>query len=254
MRYRADIDGLRGLAVVLVIAYHYGLTQLAGGYIGVDVFFVISGFLITTIILNDSNFSIWRFYERRARRILPALFVVIAASAAAATVWFIPNDLTAFAESAAATIFFGSNFLFQSQAGYFDASADLKPLLHTWSLAVEEQFYILHPIFLLMLLKSGKPWAVGGGLAAVLGVSLLVSAITVHTDPSAAFFLLPARAWELCAGALLAVWRLPSSGRFSTCGWRAGPSPDPRSCGAVHRRDTVPWHLLRWRRSSARFC
>ncbi len=205
LAYRSDIDGIRAIAVVLVIAHHFGVAAFQGGYVGVDVFFVISGFLITSLILADaSRFSLVHFYERRARRILPALFIVIAATLVAATVLFIPSDLAAVAESTVAALFFMSNFLFQAQSGYFDAAAELKPLLHTWSLAIEEQFYIIHPLFLMLLLRARDKRVVVAGIAGVLVASLAVSVLTTSTDPTAAYYLLPARAWELAAGALLA--------------------------------------------------
>lgn len=141
MKYRGEIDGLRTLAVLPVIFYHAGIPPFTGGFIGVDVFFVISGYLISTIILNEmevGRFSLLHFYERRARRILPALFLVMLACIPFAWLWLMPRDLKGFAESMAAVTFFVSNFFFWLEAGYFEATAELKPLLHTWSLAVEE--------------------------------------------------------------------------------------------------------------------
>lgn len=225
LAYRSDIDAMRAVAVVIVLLFHFDFAIIRGGYVGVDVFFVISGFLITSIILSERDtFSIATFYARRARRILPALLLVIGTSLAAAMVLFIPQDLARAAESAVAAIFFVSNFLFQDQSGYFDAAGHLKPLLHTWSLAIEEQFYLVHPIFLLALAKL--PWrgAMVAGLMAVFAASLAISAITTFTDPLAAYYLLPARAWELATGSLLAVglFGQPNSGRTaalaSLCG------------------------------------
>jgi len=203
--YRPDIDGLRAVAVWLVVFYHFGVPFLGGGYTGVDVFFVISGYLITTIILTQvqsGRFSLLQFYERRARRILPALFVVMAASTVAALALFIPADLVAFAESAAATTVFASNFYFNERSGYFSPAAELQPLLHTWSLAIEEQFYLIHPLALIVLAR----WrALPSGIVVALGVSFLVSVYSVTHHPTPAFYLLPARAWELSVGALLAI-------------------------------------------------
>ena len=151
MRYRSEIDGLRAFAVLPVILFHAGFENFSGGYIGVDVFFVISGYLITSIIANDienKNFSIVNFYERRARRLLPALFLVMAACLPFAWLLLVPSDLKDFGQSLVAVSSFSSNILFWIESGYFETEAEFKPLLHTWSLAIEEQFYILYPIFL----------------------------------------------------------------------------------------------------------
>lgn len=210
-QYRPDIDGLRALAVASVVLFHVSAWPFSGGYVGVDVFFVVSGYLITGIVLSDvaaGQFSIARFYERRARRILPALFVMLAVSSIFAVVLFIPPDLVAFAKSAAATVAFSSNFLFQAQAGYFDTAAELKPLLHTWSLGIEEQFYLLHPLFLRALVPFGRSGIIWG-LAIVLVASFVASAATLHAFTSGAFYLLYSRAWELGVGSLLAVVRRP---------------------------------------------
>ena len=153
MKYRAEIDGLRALAVLPVILFHAGFGWFNGGFVGVDVFFVISGYLITTIIISEmaeGKFSIVNFYERRARRILPALFFVMLACIPFAWMWLTPTDLKDFGQSLVAVSTFSSNILFWFESGYFDTAAELKPLLHTWSLAVEEQYYILFPIFLML--------------------------------------------------------------------------------------------------------
>jgi peptidoglycan/LPS O-acetylase OafA/YrhL len=153
VQYRSDIDGLRCVAVASVVLYHAGVGGFAGGYVGVDVFFVISGFLITSIIVHEirvQRFSLPRFYERRMRRLFPALFAVLAFSSIAAWLLFLPNDFRDFGRSVAATAVFASNFLFWSEAGYCDTPATLKPLLHTWTLAVEEQLYLLFPLAMLL--------------------------------------------------------------------------------------------------------
>ena len=150
--YRADIDGLRAIAVLAVLFFHSGISLFSGGYVGVDIFFVISGYLITTIIIREianNNFSIVRFYERRFRRILPALAVVTLASLMAGFFLLTPEGLSSLGKSVLATALFSSNMLFYFESGYFDGAAEMKPLLHTWSLAVEEQYYIF---FLLLLL------------------------------------------------------------------------------------------------------
>lgn len=158
MTYRAEIDGLRAIAVLPVIFCHAGFYLFNGGYVGVDVFFAISGYLITTLILEEmqrGHFSLPSFYERRARRILPALFIVMAASACAAWVMLPPGAMASFASSMVSVLFFSSNVLFWQQSGYFDLASELKPLLHTWSLAVEEQFYLLFPLAMLAVFRAG---------------------------------------------------------------------------------------------------
>ena len=146
MNHRADIDGLRAVAIVPVLLFHAGIYQVPGGFTGVDVFFVISGYLITGLILDDiakGKFSIAHFYERRVRRILPALFFLLIFTSIAGYALLMPDDAREFGRSLFATMLFSSNVLFAKQTGYFQAPAEMKPLLHTWSLAVEEQFYIL---------------------------------------------------------------------------------------------------------------
>lgn len=207
MKYRREVDGLRALAVVPVILFHAGFAPFSGGFVGVDVFFVISGYLITSIIqadLEEGSFSIAKFYERRARRILPALFVVMAVSMPFAWMWLHPDDLRSFWRSVASVSAFASNILFWRESGYFNTAAELKPLLHTWSLAVEEQFYLLFPLFLLLAWRAGrKTVMVAIAIAALLSVS--IAHLLVVEKPEAAFFLLPTRAWELAIGALLAL-------------------------------------------------
>jgi peptidoglycan/LPS O-acetylase OafA/YrhL len=211
LTYRPDIDGLRAIAVVPVVLYHFGVPGFGGGFVGVDVFFVISGFLITSLIfgeLREGKFSILKFYERRVRRIFPALFTVIAATFAVAIAVFLPRDLTRLAESAAATAFFGSNFDFWQQAGYFDVGADLKPLLHTWSLAVEEQFYLVFPALLYLLHTKSRTTLLSLVWALAI-VSFGLSVWAVGRYPSAAFYLAPYRTWELMLGAVLALGEFP---------------------------------------------
>ena len=202
MEYRREIDGLRALAVLPVILFHAGFKAFSGGFVGVDVFFVISGYLITSIILAEleiGKFSIINFYERRARRILPALFVVMFACLPFAWLWLLPSDMKSFSESLVAVSFFASNFLFWMTSGYFDTAAELKPLLHTWSLAVEEQYYVLFPMFLLVTWRLGRRWIV-----ALLSFLFVVSLVAAHwgayTHPSPTFYLLPTRGWELLIG------------------------------------------------------
>ena len=208
MKYRAEIDGLRALAVLPVILFHAGFEWFSGGFVGVDVFFVISGYLITTIIISEmaeGKFSIVNFYERRARRILPALFFVMAACLPFAWMWLTPPHLKDFGQSLVAVSTFSSNIHFWLESGYFDTGGELKPLLHTWSLAVEEQYYILFPIFLMLTWRLGIKWILIL-LSIVFFVSLGVAQWGAYNTPNAAFFLLPARAWELLVGVFAAFY------------------------------------------------
>ncbi|SOB99916.1 peptidoglycan/LPS O-acetylase OafA/YrhL [Rhodobacter sp. JA431] len=207
LAYRPEIDGLRSIAVIPVILFHAGFTVFSGGYIGVDVFFVISGYLITGILLREiaeQNFSILRFYERRARRILPALFVVMLTSLPFAWAWMTAPLYADFSKSLLAVLGFVSNILFWQQSSYFDVSAEFKPMLHTWSLAIEEQYYIFFPPLLWGAMRLLK---VRGSLivfAALTAVSLTLTEMMVRGHPIGVFYLLPFRAWELLTGALCA--------------------------------------------------
>jgi peptidoglycan/LPS O-acetylase OafA/YrhL len=204
MKYRPEIDGLRAVAVIPVILFHGGFKAFAGGFIGVDVFFVISGFLITSLIVSEAEagqFSFLGFYERRARRILPALFLVMASCIPFAWMWMFPLDFAEFSRSVMAVCAFASNILFWRQSGYFDTAAELKPLLHTWSLAVEEQYYIIFPIVILLLWRLGRRNVILT-IAIVAALSLALSQYASRYHSSANFYLLPTRAWELMAGAL----------------------------------------------------
>lgn len=206
MKYRAEIDGLRAVAVLPVILFHAGFEVFSGGYVGVDVFFVISGFLITTILLEEleqGTFSIVRFYERRARRILPALFVVMAACVIPAVLWMLPSALRSFGQSLVATSLFLSNFFFAQGASYFGGASELKPLVHTWSLAVEEQFYLIFPVLLYLLWPLGRKWVLGA-LAVLALVSFGLSEHSLFDFPTKHFYFSPARAWELLAGSFCA--------------------------------------------------
>lgn len=208
MQYRPEVDGLRAIAVLPVILFHAGFSAFSGGFVGVDIFFVISGYLITTIIYQEmaqGRFSMWRFYERRARRILPALFAVSLACIPFAWLWMLPNEFKDFSQSLVGVATFTSNILFWRESGYFAGAAELKPLLHTWSLAVEEQFYILYPPLLLALYRF-----VPKLLFTIISLGALVSLGLAHwassAHPSANFYLLPTRAWELGLGALAAIY------------------------------------------------
>jgi peptidoglycan/LPS O-acetylase OafA/YrhL len=210
-RYRPEIDGLRAIAVMAVLLFHLDL-GLAGGYVGVDVFFVISGYLITKLVVRDlaeDGFSILTFWERRVRRIFPALFAMMAVTLVAGYFLLLPWDYEDLGRSVTAMAAFVSNFFFLSQSGYFDGPAELKPLLHTWSLAVEEQFYLLYPALLALLWHRYRP-GLQPVLIALWILSFVTSAVGVHQFPEATFYLLPTRAWELLTGALLALNVLPA--------------------------------------------
>ncbi|MEN8832575.1 acyltransferase family protein [Pacificibacter sp.] len=220
MTYRPEIDGLRAVAVLPVILFHAGVSQISGGYVGVDVFFVISGFLITGILareLEAGQFSIVGFYERRARRILPALFLVLTISSCLAFFIMLPYEFAAFGRGILAVIFFASNVLFWRESGYFAASSELNPLLHTWNLAVEEQFYILFPLFLWACWRWFRPGIVPLLILTFL-VSLALAELLSLRMPSANFYLLPTRAWELLAGSLAALYLMK---RSAPNGWLA---------------------------------
>ncbi len=211
MTYRADIDGLRAISVLSVIFFHTGIPGFSGGYVGVDIFFVISGYLITSVILKDihsGQFSISRFYERRVRRIFPALFPVIVFTLIIGRFLLIPISFKVLGESITATTLFASNILFWIQSGYFDATAITKPLLHTWSLAVEEQFYIFFPLLLVAINKYSKNryflWISGITL-----ISFILSIYGVYTDQVATFYLVPTRSWELLFGSILSLEVIP---------------------------------------------
>lgn len=206
--YRPDIDGLRAIAVSAVVIHHAFPGFFPGGFIGVDVFFVISGYLISSIILDNlarNRFSFTDFYARRIKRIFPALFLVLAFTLAYG--WYIltPNEYKALGKHAVAGSIFLSNFAFWQEAGYFDASATQKPLLHLWSLAIEEQFYIFWPLILFALHRSGQSRRVW--ILVLLLLSLTVNLWLVRRDPTAAFFNPVGRFWEMMMGAYLAVSR-----------------------------------------------
>lgn len=209
--YRADIDGLRAIAVLAVLFFHTEVPGFTGGFVGVDVFFVISGYLITSIILKEikaEKFSIARFYERRIRRIFPALFPVIAFVLAAGAYLFDANAFKDLGKSIAATTLFSSNILFWRESGYFAAPSLQKPLLHTWSLAVEEQFYIFFPLALVFIHRYLKGQYLLWIMAAFI-ISLAASIYGVAHYPATTFYLLPTRAWELMVGSMLALGALP---------------------------------------------
>lgn len=218
MQYKRQIDGLRAIAVLAVILSHAGIRYFGGGYVGVDVFFVISGYLITDKIVSERSagtFSIWHFYERRARRILPALFFVIAACVPFAWIWLLPVDMKDFSQSVAAAASFSSNIFFSRTGSYFDQAAELRPMLHTWSLAVEEQYYLIFPVVI------GIIWQLGEKARSIIITTIAIASLAAALrgaieTPSESFYLLQTRAWELLLGSLIVFYGLHD--RFaSTC-------------------------------------
>ncbi len=208
-QYRKDIDGLRALAIVPVVLFHAGLPGFTGGYIGVDVFFVISGFLITSMIqgeIKEGRFSLRNFYERRSRRIFPALFTLLAVCTMAAALLLYPEDYQRYARSLIAATLFLSSYLFNRESGYFDGGAEEKPLLHTWSLSVEELFYVFFPMLLAIAWRlRGERWAKVLQIAALISFSASVLVMQLEVSSNSAFYLAQYRAWEFLIGALLAL-------------------------------------------------
>src|SRR5262249_41261265 len=190
LEYRADIDGLRAVAVLSVLGYHTGFSKVSGGFVGVDVFFVISGYLISSIVFSEiaaSRFSVIGFYERRVRRIFPALFGMLAVSSVFAVVYLLPIELVAYCKSMMAAAASMSNLYFWQHSGYFDSPTS-QPLLHTWSLAVEEQFYICFPLFLVVVRKF-FPQRLRASVVLLFFCSLVASIIVVSHNAETAFYM-----------------------------------------------------------------
>ena len=210
LKYQPEVDGLRALAVLPVLLFHAGFPQFGGGFVGVDVFFVISGYLITGIIateLREESFSIIDFYERRIRRIIPALMLVMLVSILLGLILFLPYQLVSLGYSALAASLFVSNFWFWSHTGYFEGVGHMEPLLHTWSLAVEEQFYLFFPLGLIVLRKLRL--SLLPAVIFLFGISLVSAELLISYRPSATFYLLPTRCWELALGGLMALGAMP---------------------------------------------
>jgi len=217
MKYRKDIDGLRALAIIPVVLYHTDFSPFRGGFVGVDIFFVISGYLITYIIneeIKQNRFTITGFYERRIRRIFPALFTVVFFCSIVAAIIMLPEGLENFGQSVVAATLFVANIFFLTESDYFGAVAETKPLLHTWSLSVEEQFYLMFPLILLLIYRyvQGR-WRPVLLPAAILSLALSICGVVFF--PSASFYLIPTRAWELLLGSFLALGLFPQiKGRY----------------------------------------
>ncbi len=210
LKYRPDIDGLRAVAVLSVMAFHMELSHFSGGFVGVDVFFVISGYLISAIVFSEisaETYSITSFYERRIRRIFPALFAMLILFSVCALFYMFSSEMVNYAKSLLAASASVSNFYFWQHSGYFDAPT-LNPLLHTWSLAVEEQFYVLFPIYL-WAVRRFYPKQLRLSVYVLVVASLIASAIVVHFSRSTAFYMPYTRAWELLIGTVLALEVLP---------------------------------------------
>jgi peptidoglycan/LPS O-acetylase OafA/YrhL len=212
MKYRADIDGLRALAVIPVLCYHSGIPGFGGGFVGVDIFFVISGYLICGMIdggIRNGSFSLGDFYKRRILRILPALFVMFLVTSILAYIYCLPVELENYSKSLASAVGSISNVYFAGTTGYFDAPAETKPLLHTWSLGVEEQFYLVVPLLMLFayrfMAKRAKLL-----FAVVAALSFAAAFAVSYRNPTFVFYLTPFRAWELALGALLSIKYIPA--------------------------------------------
>jgi peptidoglycan/LPS O-acetylase OafA/YrhL len=216
--YRKDIDGLRALAILLVICYHTFPNIFNGGFVGVDIFFVISGFLITRIILENlerNSFSFIEFYSRRIRRLFPALFLILLTCLVFGWFALYASEYKRLSEHVAAGTGFFQNFVLMKEIGYFEKSIDTKPLVHLWSLSIEEQFYICWPVILWVLFK--KKLNITGFLLFFLGVSLLVNIITTQQNQITTFYYPLSRCWELIIGAVWAsmLFKDPKIGNFS---------------------------------------
>lgn len=224
LQYRAEIDGLRAIAIIPVVLFHAGVGAFAGGFIGVDVFFVISGYLITSIIRQEveaGTFSVVRFYERRARRILPALYFMILLCIPAAYFILVPYQIKDLSQGIIATVAFLSNYFFYLETDYFDPFTNKSPLLHTWTLSVEEQFYVVFPLLLLGISKVARRMLTPA-LVAILAASFASAVYLTESNSILSFYATHTRAWELMAGALVAIHQQRLAGWIDALAGRVG--------------------------------
>ncbi len=251
LRYRSDIDGLRAVAVLGVVIYHAFPQNLAGGFSGVDIFFVISGYLISGILYKghrEGGFSFREFYVRRIRRLFPALIVMLGLSLAYGWLVLLPDEFEQMGRHIAAGTLFIQNFVFWGESGYFDTAANLKPMLHLWSLAVEEQFYIIFPLVLIVLWK--RPKILLPTMVLLMAGSFIANLVMAVQARESDFFLTPYRAWEFLGGALLAWWHY-EKGHEKDIPWHhevlsvGGALLLVLGLTAVHRSDPYPgWRAL----------
>lgn len=205
--FRGDIQGLRAIAVLAVVIFHLGPSRLPGGYIGVDIFFVISGYLIIGNIwrdLNNGSFKLAQFYSKRVTRLFPAFFVMAIATSIAAYFSLLPSETISYLKSFISSLFYISNYFFYFETDYFNTTSHLSPLLHTWSLSVEEQFYIIFPLILVFIFRR-KPQIILSGLIVTGLLSLIFSEVLLQTDNSASFYFSPSRFWQFIVGGIIAI-------------------------------------------------
>jgi peptidoglycan/LPS O-acetylase OafA/YrhL len=244
MKYRREVDGLRAIAVLPVILFHAGFDWMGGGFVGVDVFFVISGYLITTIILNEldsGHFSIAGFYERRARRILPALFLVVVCFLPLAYWLLLPDQLESFSRSLMSVTVFLSNLYFRNEVNYFARASEEEPLLHTWSLAVEEQYYLVFPLLAMLLWKGGRRVFLVTAISIALASFLYADSQSLLM-PDKAFFDTRGRVWELFVGSLVAIYLLRSR--------KAPPGKEIAEIGSALGLGLIGWACLMFEQST----
>lgn len=217
MTYRKEIDGLRAIAVLAGVFFHAGFSIFEGGYVGVDIFFVISGYLITTLIIKEKeqgSFSVVRFYEKRIRRILPILFVSLIACLPLALMWLLPSQLATFGKALISVVLYLSNYFFASELGYFSAAAGQQPLIHIWSLSFEEQFYLFFPLLIVLCWRFGRQHLIKI-LLAIAGLSFLWASWLVFNQNFAGYFSTVGRLWEILLGSLISLYSLDKKPQFS---------------------------------------